>query len=673
MSLERKKVSDAYSEDPIALPLQDTDIIFIIRPGQKPVGISYDDFKAEIGTGGSGGGGIVYTYQPGGTTDVSNNRYNDTDIDALVAALNSIAPQPRVLFVDNSADAGAPGDAIDIPAKSWRGDNLTIVSTFDDLSLAGVAIPQALNFLDGTLFTSGVPQFKDCTGIFNNTTQPVHESASGDLTVLAAELANLRNNGSQPFISAAAASALVFFGRRCDTNGGSGVLIDVAGASPTCLFIFEGNSQFDTDKFGTTNAALPLLQGLSSGVTLIGSYANWAGPTTNGIGKFSSRFTALASQIMYQAGVTVADALDSAGGGGSERTILFAPGQTTGTPPNLYADEADVAAALADVEGGPGTLMIDGTAAGNEAIFSNTSPQLNIWGWTVAGRKNVVTRQKLSWQSTAAANQPAIHRDIDVQFARSSGVVGNVAKVNTLDNATMQVVNTNAGQLDNRSDGSKFFLRNGSKILKGSLNEHLINVGPGSTIDLYIYDESEIDLEAFSIGVGATLNVYAEPGAKVNGNQVGSGTLTVRWMGSTSLGDNASGNVRKFHKRVTINPFASATPLTIIADADIPSGMRVYVEGFQLLVGGTTISGGTFTELVIGDNVAVQFATIPVAELIANRKLLPGVALDAGISSLADMDMEMSPGNAKSGLRVYSDGNAGAGSNLTLDIWGSIQ
>ena len=75
-----------------------------------------------------------------------------------------------------------------------------------------------------------------------------------------------------------------------------------------------------------------------------------------------------------------------------------------------------------------------------------------------------------------------------------------------------------------------------------------------------------------------------------------------------------------FRKTVTITSAAAATPVTILADASVPTGKKAYVTGVLGKVNGATVWATTAT-VVIQDSAAVAGVTYAVAGMTGNALL----------------------------------------------------
>jgi len=124
-----------------------------------------------------------------------------------------------------------------------------------------------------------------------------------------------------------------------------------------------------------------------------------------------------------------------------------------------------------------------------------------------------------------------------------------------------------------------------------------------------------------------------------------------------------------FQRACTITSAAAGTAVHCLADADIPSGKKVYLTGFFALVNGGTLWATTATCAIQDTNgTPVNFVTIPVADLTANATVGPwtalvtfGAAFGAGTG-----------GTTAKGLDIKCNAN-GTGSDLIVTVSGIIK
>lgn len=109
---------------------------------------------------------------------------------------------------------------------------------------------------------------------------------------------------------------------------------------------------------------------------------------------------------------------------------------------------------------------------------------------------------------------------------------------------------------------------------------------------------------------------------------------------------------------------AAAAGLTLVPDAAIPAGRKLYIAGFVAKVNGGTAWGTTAT-VALQDSSAVSFFSIAVAALTANAELRPGSAnITAGNAYVLGQG-----GTVNKGLQVVGNAN-GTGSNLQVTVHG---
>ncbi len=125
---------------------------------------------------------------------------------------------------------------------------------------------------------------------------------------------------------------------------------------------------------------------------------------------------------------------------------------------------------------------------------------------------------------------------------------------------------------------------------------------------------------------------------------------------------------RQFHVTATITSAAAATAVPLLADSLIPSGKKVYLQGFIARVNGATGWGTTATVKIQDTNgTPVDFVTMAVAALTNAARVVPGTAN----VTLEDAYAAGTGGTAGKGLQVKGNAN-GTGSNLIVSAWGVI-
>jgi hypothetical protein len=137
------------------------------------------------------------------------------------------------------------------------------------------------------------------------------------------------------------------------------------------------------------------------------------------------------------------------------------------------------------------------------------------------------------------------------------------------------------------------------------------------------------------------------------------------FVGTTNLAPNG---VECFSRTVTITSAAAATPVSILADAEVGTGRKVYVQQVIATVGGATAWATTANVKVQDTNSSpVDFFTMLVAALGANARAVFGSA-STTIETAAGT---MTGGTAGKGLQVVGNAN-GTGSTLTVTVTGFI-
>jgi hypothetical protein len=124
-----------------------------------------------------------------------------------------------------------------------------------------------------------------------------------------------------------------------------------------------------------------------------------------------------------------------------------------------------------------------------------------------------------------------------------------------------------------------------------------------------------------------------------------------------------------FHRTATITSAACATPVNILATADVPTGKKVYLQGFIAKVDGATAWGTTATVKIQDNNgTPVDFVTMAVSALTGNTVVTTGTA---NITA-EDAFSEGTGGTATKGLQLKGNAN-GTGSDLKVTVWGVIK
>ncbi len=129
---------------------------------------------------------------------------------------------------------------------------------------------------------------------------------------------------------------------------------------------------------------------------------------------------------------------------------------------------------------------------------------------------------------------------------------------------------------------------------------------------------------------------------------------------------------KPFRVTGSISASAAITPVELLADAEVPDGKKVYVDGFIVNVNGSTAwTDDTGTKIVIEDKAAspANVCEIAKAQLTGNAVLgmfSTGVTLGAAVKQGTGL-------TAAKGLQVKADDDFTAGSDILVTIWGVIK
>lgn len=124
-----------------------------------------------------------------------------------------------------------------------------------------------------------------------------------------------------------------------------------------------------------------------------------------------------------------------------------------------------------------------------------------------------------------------------------------------------------------------------------------------------------------------------------------------------------------FRRTVTITSAAAATAVSIIADTELESDEKVYVDGFNGRVNGTTVWGTTANVKIQDTNgTPVDFVTTLVADMTSQAR----VYKDSANTTFEDAASLGSGGTAGKGLQIVGDAN-GTGSDYVVTVWGVIK
>jgi hypothetical protein len=107
---------------------------------------------------------------------------------------------------------------------------------------------------------------------------------------------------------------------------------------------------------------------------------------------------------------------------------------------------------------------------------------------------------------------------------------------------------------------------------------------------------------------------------------------------------------------------------SLIADIDVPAGLRCYVTRFDLSVNGANAwTGGTGVGL--RDTAAVQLAEVAVAQLTANASyFLPDNGTTTGLTDVA-VKQKLSTSTVGKGLNIYNNGALAAGASTPIRVY----
>jgi len=123
-----------------------------------------------------------------------------------------------------------------------------------------------------------------------------------------------------------------------------------------------------------------------------------------------------------------------------------------------------------------------------------------------------------------------------------------------------------------------------------------------------------------------------------------------------------------FHKTVTITSAAAATAVSVLSDAVVGTGRKVFLQGFIGRVNGATNWATTATVKIQDTNgTPVDFVTAAVAALTGNSRVVPGTAN----VTLENAYANGTGGTLSKGLQLKGDAN-GTGSDLIVTVWGII-
>jgi hypothetical protein len=133
-----------------------------------------------------------------------------------------------------------------------------------------------------------------------------------------------------------------------------------------------------------------------------------------------------------------------------------------------------------------------------------------------------------------------------------------------------------------------------------------------------------------------------------------------------------------FAKTVQIVSTAADTPVIIVSDSEVPSGMHVVVEGFYGYIYGVddwTPGGFTLTDVRIEDASSNELFHINRAKLIGNAIIAPSVlgATEITPRLIAGSGSDTGKGIQAVGWNGVAHVAAGSGSDLWLTVYGVIR
>lgn len=162
-----------------------------------------------------------------------------------------------------------------------------------------------------------------------------------------------------------------------------------------------------------------------------------------------------------------------------------------------------------------------------------------------------------------------------------------------------------------------------------------------------------------------------------NENPVGSVITNAGTITNTGSVDHTTGTVKSgtvsvgvpFTATATLTSAAAATAVSLLADAAVPAGKKLYIVSYLVKVNGAT-DWATTTSVKIQDTngTPVDFVTLTASTLDGNE-------LHGPFSDSATIESAMAlgtGGTAAKGLRVVGNAN-GTGSNLVVTVFGFIK
>jgi hypothetical protein len=150
------------------------------------------------------------------------------------------------------------------------------------------------------------------------------------------------------------------------------------------------------------------------------------------------------------------------------------------------------------------------------------------------------------------------------------------------------------------------------------------------------------------------------------------GTFTNTGSVNHTTGTVKSGTVSvgvPFTATATLTSAAAATPVSLLADAGVPAGKKVYITGYYAKVSGATDWATTATVKIQDTNgTPVDFVTLTASALDGNEFHGP-------LSDSATIESAMAlgtGGTAAKGVQVVGNAN-GTGSDLVVTIVGFVK
>ena len=124
-----------------------------------------------------------------------------------------------------------------------------------------------------------------------------------------------------------------------------------------------------------------------------------------------------------------------------------------------------------------------------------------------------------------------------------------------------------------------------------------------------------------------------------------------------------------FRVTVTVTKEEAVAGKVLLADSAVAAGKKVYVEGLQVVVGGSTVWAGDFTLLALTDT---NSSPVAIADILKGG-LGANAALVLGASTITTKPALATGGTAAKGLKIKANvADVDEGDTLTVVIWGRI-